>query len=240
MPPSVSGASRIYAYLPGLPREPVELYAYLSLSSFEMAIGRPVIAFGAVAIIVVATIGMITVAINSGSTSMQSSPVVVYEELCSMIYGPPPVYHYLGSECLAPSPANTSTRFDTVSIVISEYGNTTVLQEAYFAVSLTSGQAIAVSINSSIPATFSVYYDNQASFNASTLVNETAHQAREAFEGGGETTDYGCVVASQNEWYIFVLSVDQLRPAATASFDIQPILASQVSPANGCMFVARY
>jgi len=201
------------------------------MTSRRGGIATTVVAFAIIVIAVVAMTGILAIAIPN------PNGLAVYGEMCSFTYGPPATYLYLGSRCGTPNhPVSMPTTFNLITIAHNQTGNITTLQEAYFGIFLRSGQAIRVSEDSGVPAEFRVYLYNQTGLDTSDLVNEVAHHAYPVIDDSGSTSDNGCVLASHNEWYLFVLSVDQVRPVATATFDIQLTQANQLNLANLCGF----
>jgi hypothetical protein len=197
-------------------------------------VGTEVVVFAVIIVAVVATTGAV------GFATPSPSIPAVYEEVCTSTYGPPTTYLYLGGRCGTPdSPVSMPTAFSLIKVVHNETGDVTVVQEAYFGVFIRSGQAIEVSENSNVPGAFRVYFSNHTGFDTRDLANEAAHHARLALDTGGSPANSGCVLAPHDEWYIFVISVNQLRPAVNGTFDMRPIQASQVNIDN-CGFSIVY
>jgi hypothetical protein len=162
--------------------------------------------------------------------------LAVYEETCSISYGPPPVNYYLGTRCEAPNnPVSMPETYNLATVDQSQNGTVTTLREAYFAVFSVSGQVIRVSYNSTSPVDLYVYFDNRTSFNASALANEADHHSRSVGNAGGFKTDdeYLQNNYSQNGWYIFQILGGQLGQAAVLTFNIQPVPAGPAYTING-------
>jgi len=188
--------------------------------------GTTIFLFGVIVVATVAAICALAIA-TPPSTNSGVYSLPVYEEMCSIAYGPPPVNYYIGTDCETPNyPVSMPTTYNLATVTSSQNGSTTTLRGAYFAVLLASGQAAGVSINSSVPLEVYAYFDNRTSFDTQALVNEVAHSAYQFESSTGSKTFNGCLpdgqVSSRNEWYIFQILGGQLGQAATVTFNIQP------------------
>ncbi len=184
-----------------------------------------VFAFGVIIALVVAAIGVLALSSPSGTASSANS-LAVYEELCAIAYGPPPVNSYIGTHCDAPTnPISMTTTYDLASVTQSKNGAASTLTEAYFAVYLASGQIAKVSISSSVPLDVNVFFDNRTIIDTQALANETVHGAHPVESSVGTKTFSGCLTGGypggQNEWYIFQILGGSPGQAATATFSLQ-------------------
>jgi len=213
-------------------------------------LGRTVFAFGIIVVLVVATIGMLAISITSGtnsgvnsiiissSTSSGVSSLAVYEEMCSIAYGPPPVNYYLGTHCEAPrDPVGMPTTYNLVTVSRSQNGNATTLYEAYFATFLAAGQTATVSINSSAPLNVYVFFDNRTNIDTQALANGTIPGEHSIESNGGFKTDNYCLpdgqLRGQNEWYIYQILGGSLGHPASVTFNIQPNTPCTTPPPQG-------
>jgi hypothetical protein len=214
-------------------------------------LGTTVFAFGIIVVLIVATISFLAISATpgtnsgvnsttspSGTNSTNPNSLAVYEEICSMAYGPPPVNYYQGSNCEAPNqPVRMPTTYDLVTVSQSQSGASSTLDEVYFAVFLASGQLANVTISSSMPLDVYVFFYNHTSIDTSALSNETVHGAHPIESSGGVKTASYCLpdgqLRGQNEWYIFQILGGSLGQAATATFNIQSNSSCSTPPPQG-------
>jgi hypothetical protein len=189
----------------------------------------------------VAAAGILSITAPAGkspSVKTSNSSLSVYEEMCSSIYGPPPVNYYMGTRCESPNGAvDMPTTYSIVTLSRSQNGTTTTIREAYFAVFLAPGQEASVSIGSSAPLNVYAYFDNRTGIDTQALANETAHGAHQ-FEGTYRSdTFHSCLpdgqASTQNEWYIFQIFGGQIGQTATVTFNIQSSTPCTTIPPQG-------
>jgi len=158
--------------------------------------------------------------------STTSNLLPVYENNCTIVYFSPSEPNG-GSVCSAPiGPVSLPMSFALSSVggggaqgtLTSAEGT---LQDVFFGVSLESGQAIRISMNSTSPIILRIYLDNRTGDDVETLANEAANYAHLLTNQTGVTT-YGVrFLAQQSGLYIYELTVSQPNPVPNVSFDIR-------------------
>jgi len=166
---------------------------------------------------------------TSSEEAQSTTPVLlpVYEETCTSAYFSP---NNGGSTICAvhtnpvsmPMSFNLSQFFSgggvTQSTVTLGEGS---LQDVFFGVSLESGQAIRVSMNSTSPIILRIYLDNRTGYDVTGLANEVSNYAHLLTNQTGVTTYRVRFIAQQSALYIYELTVNHPNPVPNVSFDIR-------------------
>jgi hypothetical protein len=147
--------------------------------------------------------------------------ISVYEENCGIIYVSPSMPN-AGSVCSEPIAAVVMPiRFNLSTVIHNSNGNATTLHDVFFGVYLQEGHAIKISMNSSAPLSFRVYFDNQSTSVASGVANEALEESHLITNQTGITTYSDRILAQHNGVYIFEMTVSKPIPVPVVGFDLQ-------------------
>jgi len=151
----------------------------------------------------------------------------VYENNCTIVYFSPSEPNG-GGYCSAPiGPVSMPMSFMLSSV--NGFGGTQgtltsaegTLQDVFFGVSLESGQAVSVSMNSTSPIILRIYLDNRTGYDVRTLDNEAVNYGHLLTNQTGVSTYEERFFAQRSGLYIFELTVNQPNPVPNVSFDIR-------------------
>jgi hypothetical protein len=152
-----------------------------------------------------------------------SSPgtISVYEENCGIVYVSPSMPN-AGSVCSEPIAAVVMPmRFNLSTVIHNSNGNATTLHDVFFGVYVQEGHAIKVSMNSSAPMSFRVYFDNQSTSVARGVANEALEESHLITNQTGISTYSNRILAQHDGVYIFEMTVSKPIPVPVVGFDLQ-------------------
>lgn len=154
--------------------------------------------------------------------NITSSPgaLSVYEEDCGIAYISPSMPNG-GSVCGLLGRVAMPDQFNLSTIIRNASGNATTLHDVYFGVYLQEGHAIKISMNSSVPVRFRIYFDNQSIQPARAIGNEALNSGRLITNETGIASYVNRILAQKNGVYIFELFVNKPTSIPSVSFDIQ-------------------